>query len=670
MITLNTVNKLRINIILIFLTFLLINISGQNSNYHLVWSDEFKTDGNLNSKYWTKEIMASPPNNELEYYVDSLKNSFIKSGNLYLRAFKENKGDKKYTSARLITSKKVDWTYGKLEVRAKLPKGFGTWPAIWMLYTNPTYGGWPSSGEIDIMEHVGKDEGNVHASAHGDYYNFLSGHVTKTSTYYLKDACTSFHDYICEWTPDTVKVYVDNKKIFAFGNEHKGWERWPYDHDFFLILNVAIGGDWGGTVNDAIFANDSSVQMVVDYVRLYKRTSDFKITGLSVIQENLTTNYSVPYYPGFSYKWTLPANAVALTKTDSSKIKLKWGCSSDTISVKIKKDNDSSIIKLPVSLSQLEVHGKIWVDPNVKSVKYYADSLPGTKFKWTADEGINFIGPDSTKNVCVYFDKEGRIMADITTGCNIYKDTINVRFGDGQFPYPDSAITMTIPGKIVVANFDYGGEGISYHDTEKANQGNKYRLTEGVDIESNDGGYTLGWFNAGEWVEYTVYIADSGSYNAAIRASSSGGGSFDIVIDGKVVKSVAIPNTGAWTTFTTTNVKNINLPVGKHILQITSNGGFNLGNITFSKALAVERLQLEEIKLFPNPANSIIQITSGKQILSAPEVYSIDGKIQKIKVSQFSSSSCSLNISSLRQGLYFIKIKRENGYSALRFIKE
>jgi beta-glucanase (GH16 family) len=270
-----------------FLLFVATQAWGQESKYKLIWADEFDYSGDPNPKYWTREVMASPPNNELENYTNSSKNSFVKNGSLFIRTIKETLGGKNYTSARLITSGKVDWTYGKIEVRAKIPLGKGTWPAIWLLYYDDPYGGWPNSGEIDIMEHVGYDPGNIHGSAHGNVYNPLAGHTVKTSTYKVNNV-TDFHVYACEWNKDSVKFFADGYNYYTVTNEHKGWQKWPFDHNFFLILNNAFGGDWGGAqgIDNTIFKNDSSVQMEVDYVRLYKKCSDFPIVGKSSIIEN------------------------------------------------------------------------------------------------------------------------------------------------------------------------------------------------------------------------------------------------------------------------------------------------------------------------------------------------------------------------------------------------
>lgn len=236
--------------------------------YHLVWSDEFDKDGLPDPSKWAHEVGGNGwGNNELQYYTDkSLTNSRISDSILYIIAQNDGSQGNPYTSARLVTKDKVNLKYGKFEIRAKLPKGKGTWPAIWMLGDNINSAGWPNCGEIDIMEHVGKDQGRVHASIHTDKYNHVEG-TQKTANTFLADASTAFHVYGLEWTADSIKISVDNKTYFEFANEKSGVAAWPFDQGCFLILNIAIGGNWGGPVDENIFP----VVMAIDYVRVYQK---------------------------------------------------------------------------------------------------------------------------------------------------------------------------------------------------------------------------------------------------------------------------------------------------------------------------------------------------------------------------------------------------------------
>jgi beta-glucanase (GH16 family) len=233
-----------------------------------VWTDEFNYSGLPDSTKWGYDIGGRGwGNNELEYYTSSIRNASVDNGVLSITARKEEKEGRHYTSARMVTKYKGDFLYGRFEIRAKLPAGRGTWPAIWMLPTDWEYGSWPKSGEIDIMEHVGYDPDNIHISAHTQAYYFKIN-TQKTATKIIDGTTTAFHVYRLDWTPDYMQGYIDDQLVFEFKNEGKGYAVWPFDKRFHLLLNVAVGGDWGGQkgIDDTAFP----AAMQVDYVRVYK----------------------------------------------------------------------------------------------------------------------------------------------------------------------------------------------------------------------------------------------------------------------------------------------------------------------------------------------------------------------------------------------------------------
>ena len=235
------------------------------------WFDEFDYQGLPDPLKWGYDIGGSGwGNNELQYYTDDIKNVVVGDGILSINAIKEVREGKNYTSTRLVSKFKGDLLYGRVEVRAKIPAGRGTWPAIWMLPTDWEYGGWPSSGEIDIMEHVGYDLNKIHISTHSEAYYWRIG-TQRTATKVIENATTEFHLYRIDWTPYAIRGYIDDVHIFTSVNDGTGYKAWPFDKRFHLILNVAIGGDWGGQqgVDDTIFP----VSKEVDYVRFFKMIS-------------------------------------------------------------------------------------------------------------------------------------------------------------------------------------------------------------------------------------------------------------------------------------------------------------------------------------------------------------------------------------------------------------
>jgi beta-glucanase (GH16 family) len=237
----------------------------------LVWSDEFDYNGLPSEAKWSYDTAGNESgwgNNESQFYTQARsKNVQVKDGFLSITAHKEDYKGFKYTSARLITKQKGDWLYGRIEVRAKLPDGRGMWPAIWMLPTDWAYGAWPKSGEIDIMENVGYDPYVIVGSAHTEAYNHTIG-THKNGKTTIPTCYSDFHVYAVEWEAKEFRVYVDDIHYFTFKNEGSGYKVWPFDKRFHLLLNVAVGGNWGGAqgIDDSVFPRT----MVVDYVRVYQ----------------------------------------------------------------------------------------------------------------------------------------------------------------------------------------------------------------------------------------------------------------------------------------------------------------------------------------------------------------------------------------------------------------
>ena len=232
------------------------------------WADEFDYTGLPETSKWDYDLGGSGwGNNEKQFYTNSLSNASVADGKLTITAKKESMNGMSYTSTRLVSRNKMDALYGRFEIKAKLPSGRGTWPAIWMLPTDRVYGDWPKSGEIDIMEHVGYDQNTVHFTTHTEAYYFKIN-TQKTSKKLIPDASTAFHIYRVDWTPYAVRGYFDNVLVFEFVNEGTGYKVWPFDKRFHLLLNLAVGGDWGGAqgIDDTIFPQ----KLEIDYVKYFK----------------------------------------------------------------------------------------------------------------------------------------------------------------------------------------------------------------------------------------------------------------------------------------------------------------------------------------------------------------------------------------------------------------
>ena len=232
----------------------------------LVWQDEFESRGLPDAGRWNYEV-GRVRNNERQFYTrDRLENARVEDGMLVIEAHREPYQGADYTSASLTS--RASWTYGRIEVRAKLPRGRGTWPAIWMLGLNIREVGWPACGEIDIMEHVGFDPGRIHANIHTKAYNHVQG-TNKGNNRMISRPDEEFHVYSAAWTPEQIEVFVDGQRYFTFPKEPGGDAVWPFDKPHYLILNLAVGGSWGGQkgLDDAAFP----ARLLIDYVRIYRR---------------------------------------------------------------------------------------------------------------------------------------------------------------------------------------------------------------------------------------------------------------------------------------------------------------------------------------------------------------------------------------------------------------
>lgn len=251
--------------------------------YELVWSDEFNTNGKPDNTKWNYEH-GLIRNVEKQYYVDSLKNARVEKGTLILETHKEriknaafvSKDAKdwrkqwefaEYTAPSLTTKNLAEWTYGRIEIKAQLPKGVGLWPAFWMLGANYYEVKWPECGEIDIMEHVGFNADSIFGTIHSKVYNHMKG-TQKGKKIHIENPYQTYHVFALEWTPEKMDFILDDVVYNQIENEHKTTAEWPFDQDFHLKINIAVGGMLGGKkgIDDTVFPQ----KMLIDYVRVFQ----------------------------------------------------------------------------------------------------------------------------------------------------------------------------------------------------------------------------------------------------------------------------------------------------------------------------------------------------------------------------------------------------------------
>jgi beta-glucanase (GH16 family) len=297
----------------------------------LVWSDEFNGTGLPNPEYWAFDLGQSGwGNQEIQNYTNNTANVRQEDGKLIIDAFKTGTT---WTSARIKTQNKISFTYGKIVFRAKLPTGVGTWPALWMLGDNFSTVGWPACGEIDIMEHVGRNQNTIIAAIHNS--SSFGNTVNKGSTT-VNTASTEFHEYAISWNKDRIIFYVDDVPYYTYNPINKTNATWPFDLPHFIIMNLAMGGTLGGSVDP----NLTAARMEIDYVRVYEEREEPKIEGKNFLFKNQTgVKYTAPDYGlGIIYTWTVPDGASIVSGQGTKEIIVDWGENEGTISLTITGD--------------------------------------------------------------------------------------------------------------------------------------------------------------------------------------------------------------------------------------------------------------------------------------------------------------------------------------------
>jgi beta-glucanase (GH16 family) len=251
-------------------------IPRESRKWTLIWSDEFDGEAGtpINAEFWTHDTGGHGwGNNELEYYTDRVANASLDgSGHLAIVARQEtlegydcDYGPCQYTSARILSQAKVEFTYGRVEARIRIPRGQGIWPAFWMLGANLDRVSWPNCGEIDVMENIGREPRTVYGTIHGPGYSGTNG---IGSSYHIdEDFADDFHVYTIVWEANVIRWYVDGELYNTVSADDLNGRAWVYDHDFFIILNVAVGGGWPGSPDET---TEFPQTMLVDYVRVYQ----------------------------------------------------------------------------------------------------------------------------------------------------------------------------------------------------------------------------------------------------------------------------------------------------------------------------------------------------------------------------------------------------------------
>jgi beta-glucanase (GH16 family) len=641
---------------------------------HLIWHDEFDGQGHPDSSHWNHEVGGHGwGNDELQYYTDRrLKNARVENGKLIIEAHREDYKGSEYTSARLTTKNKGDWVYGRMEVRAKLPSGTGTWPAIWMLPTEWIYGdgSWPDNGEIDIMEHVGYDPGVIHGTIHTDAYNHMQG-TQKGGSINISDATESFHVYAIEWNSSEIRWYVDDQLYFTYENEGSGWRVWPFDHPFHMLLNIAIGGAWGGVegVDNSIFP----VRMEVDYVRIYQNPDQIGslIEGPEqLVPRQKDVTFSTPVLDADAYEWQVPEGAQIKGSSVDRQVTVDWGCQEGPLVCRITKSGTENEINQHITLRDPRLRGPLFFRKDDAPLNFSVEEMTQTAYTWNLPPGATFLSREDSSAVQVDWPEQaGEISVTATNSCGEYTSTHQVWNPNRQYPYPDPEKPAVVPDTLDPTHYDYGGEGVAYHDVTSTNLGPGVRQDEGVDTESLDNGHgSIGWIREGEWLEYSIQVQEETTVKLILRLASEveTDGSVDILINGEEkVGTIQARNTGWWDRFENFETSPFTLSPADTMLRLELHGSeYNLGRVVFSKVETDLEPAVSDtpLQIFPNPSDGMLYLESERP-MSQAKVYNLTGVTVKKENLEGRPQKYSLSLQGLPPGAYLVKVKFEDQIS-------
>ena len=681
--------KIQIVSLAVFLFFFIGFPKAFSQCFELVWSEEFNYTGFPDSKIWNMEVGNNGgANNEKQYYTQNDKdNCWVENGSLVITGLKENLGGQAYTSARINTRGKAEFMYVKIEARTKLPYGQGIWPAFWTLGANIGEVGWPKCGEMDIMELIGgsgaRDRttyGTNHWANASGAHAYQGGNKSLPSGKFADD----FHVFSYVWNKTTAYWYLDGVQFYTMNISSSVMSE--FHQKYFIILNLAVGGDWPGVPDGTtVFPQ----KFEIDYVRVYQLADADEMQGKdTVVANEKEISYDLKPLEGRTFQWTVPDGVALLSKADSSAVVVDWGCNPGEISCTVTAPCSSYIFKKNVSVQSPEIAGPLFFDKVAGNLLFSLPVMNETDYLWTVPSDASVItGETSSSAEVLWGQASGEVSVQITNSC--LTQTISKKiYKYGKHPYPDPETPFLIPGTISATNYDYGGEGVSYHDTAPAsNQGTGGpREDEGVDTETQPLFTNVGYISAGEWLEYTIKVPAEGYYRIEMKVASlntTAMGPIRVLVNGEArVNDIPVAGTGAWTTFVTHSQRLLYLYETDTILRILAvKGGFNLGPITLTVDNSVSaeenRSSGKHMGLFPNPVSSKLHVNlrhekpgdiyfrfldvSGKLMFS--EVYKNAGSGEQ----QFAFSG---RIKDLRSGVYFIEVTTQDQIYFSKFIKD
>ncbi|WP_395050734.1 family 16 glycosylhydrolase [Flavobacterium sp.] len=699
----------------LFTTLILLcfNINAQAQCPTLVWSDEFNgTQVDLTK--WTFETgtgcdisLCGWGNNELQYYQSN--NATISNGILSITAKKERVSGSSYTSARMKSLLKGDWTYGRFEARVKLPSGAGLWPAFWMLPTDNFYGTWPASGEIDIMESISKTPNTVLGTLH---YGSSNTNHQYTSTNFSLNSGTfadAFHTFAIEWEAGKIRWFVDDILYKTVTTSDISPNSWPFDKRFFFIMNLAVGGNLGGTVDTSIFPQS----MQIDYVRVYASNTATIGGPREVVNQATNVSYSVADAPsGSTFSWTVPTGATIASGQGTSTVKINFGSTSGNVTANVTSGCGTTVLNEYVyvqppyfyefSFANFDVSGYAdltsstgthsvvpnplvsGVNTSALSAKYIRNSLEQYDIIVYKTSGI--------KDASNYTSKTKKFYIDIYTAAPIgtqlilqlensavatasnypsgrhsrYIGTTTVqnqwqRIAFELLDVPDATTSNTSVDKIILlfASNSFTGDTYYYDNL------NSYDVNAGIAQGSDTQSPTVPGNLASNSIAATYFNL---SWTASI--DNVGVTGYKVYVNG-VLKGTTTQLNFTVTGLAKGSTNTVNLSAidaagnesVKAVLTVKTNRtGLKIASTTIEK----EDIS-EGIVAYPNPVKDILNLKY-LPTDSVVEVYDINGKL--MTQCFLLKNDGSINLSGLSTGIYTLKINSNGAISSLKVLKK